>query len=402
MNALIPPTHQPQPAQREALALAALARESAATGVERRVMHLKLSSLPTGRNRLHHQRLLREALLPLLRPTRARLFDLPSGDLVAVSPPPGEHLELVRVTMLKLLGEEEETASMAHELRLPQQAAALLAIVEAALGLGAEHRPQAPMRAWMQAPAANPRAGKPASVADILAAEAALARADLSVHHRWQTICALVDRGPGPQPLWREQRLAEADLAAALLPHQSLVSTPWLRRRLRARLDKRALAQWARPEELRGFSPRGLPLLPASLAEEEFLRLDALLPATLRPKLTLGFSLPDILADPESFAMARRFAGLRGYTTALDDVEAGQLPLLPPDIFGLDVLKLRFTPALLELDGIGRAALETTLPAARERVVLTGADEPIMIGWGWERGISRFQGRVIEQRLSAP
>lgn len=400
MNALAPPSHQPQPAHREALALAALARDSASTGVERRVLHLRLSALPTGRNRMHHQRLLREALLPLLRPTRARLFDLPSGDLVAVSPPPGEHLELVHATMLKLLGDEEETAAIAQELRLPQQAAALLAVVECALGMGAEHRPTPAIRAWVQAPAANPRAGKPALAADILAAEAALSRADLAVHHRWQTICALADGSPGPQPLWREQRLAEADLEAALLPHQDLQPTPWLRRRLRSRLDKRALAQWTRPEELRGFTARGLPLLPASLAEEEFLRLDAMLPSAMRPLLTLGFSLPDILADPDAFNMARRFAGLRGYGTALDDVDAALVPLLPPDLFGLDTVKLRFTPALLVLDGPGRAALEAALPAERERVVLTGADEPIMIGWGWERGITRFQGRVIEQRLS--
>ena len=384
------------PPQREALALAALARESAAAGVEQRVMHLRLSAISSSHNRLHHQRLLREALLPLLRPTRARLFDLPTGDLVAVSPPPGEHLDLVRAVMQKLLDGESEGGPIAQELRLPQQAAALLAVVESALGLAAEHVPVTPMQAGPVP------AGAQAQAADILAAEAALAQADLSVHHRWQTICLLVDGGPGPQPLWREQRLAEADLEAVLLPRQSLHATPWLRRRLRARLDKRALAEWARPQELRSFSPSGLPLLPASLGEEEFLRLDAALPSAMRPQLTLGFSLPDILADPGAFAMARRFAGLRGYGTALDDLDARLLPMLTPDNFGLDKLKLRFSAALLALDGPGRAALEAALPAERERVVLTGADEPIAIGWGWERGITRFQGRVIEQLLSPP
>ena len=384
------------PSQREALALASLARECAAAGVEQRVMHLRLSALPSSHNRLHHQRLLREALLPLLRPTRARLFDLPSGDLVAVSPPPGEHLDLVRATMQKLLGGEREAAPIAQELRLPQQAAAVLALVESALGLGAEHWPTTPIPAEPGGNGAQPQA------ADILAAEAALAQADLSVHHRWQTICRLVDGGPGPQPLWREQRVVEADLEAVLLPQQSLDATPWLRRRFRARLDKRALAQWARPEELRGFSPSGLPLLPASLGEEEFLRLDAMLPAAIRPQVTLGFSLPDILADPDAFAMARHFAGLRGYGTALDDLDAGLLPMLPGDNFGLGKLKLRFSPALLALDGPGRAALEAALPAERDRVVLTGADEPIAIAWGWERGITRFQGRVIEQLLTPP
>jgi len=387
-------SRMPRPAQREALALAALARECAAAGVEQRVMYLRLSALPSSHNRLHHQRLLREALLPLLRPTRARLFDLPSGDLVAVSPPPGEHLDLVRAVMQKLLGGETEAATIAQELRLPQQAAALLAVVESALGLGAEHGAPTPM------PVGNGAAGAQSQAADILAAEAALAQADLSVHHRWQTICLLVDGGPGPQPLWREQRLAEADLEAILLPRQSLQATPWLRQRFRARLDKRSLAQWARPEALRGFSASGLPLLPASLGEEEFLRLDAVLPTAMRPQLTLGFSLPDILADPDAFAMARRFAGLRGYGTALDDLDVRLLHMLPQDNFGLDKLKLRFNAALLTLDGPGRAILDSALPAERDRVVLTGADEPIAIGWGWERGITRFQGRVIEQLLS--
>ena len=387
-------------AQRDALALATLVRESAAAGVERRVLHLRLSALPATMNRRHHQRMLREALIPLLRPTRAKLFDLPSGDLVAVSPPPGEHMELVRVTMLKLLGEEETTARLAHELRLPAQAAALLAVVEAALGLGQDSRQSSRIHAWMQAPEPPPHSGEPATAADILAAEAALGRADLSVHHRWQTVCAVADGGPGPQPLWREMRLAEADLEAALLPHQALAATPWLRRRLRARMDRRVLAQWARTDELRDFTPRGLVLLPASLSQPEFLRLDVMLPAFLRPQLTIGFTLPDIMADPDGFAVARRFAALRGYHLALDELDASGLALLPPDLFGLDTLKLRFSAGLLALDGRGRGALEAALPVDRDRVVLTGADEPIVIGWGWERGISRFQGRVIEQRLS--
>ena len=380
---------------RDALALAAMARESAATGGERRVLHLKLSALPAHLNRLQHQRLLREALVPLLRPTRARLFDLPTGDMVAVSPPPGDYVELVRATLHKLVG--EEGAGCFQELRLPQQAAALLSLVEGALGL-ADSRPPVPMRAWMQAPAANPRAGEPPGADDILAAEAALGRADLSVHHRWRSICEVVDGQPGARLLWRELRLAEADIQAALLPGQSLAQTPWLRRRLRARIDQRALAQWATPQELRDFSPRGLGLLPASVASEAFLRLDAMLPPACRAQLTLGFTLRDILADPAGFAVARRLARLRGYRLALDSLDAAELCWLPVGLWEFDVLQLRFGPALLELDAAGRAALEAALPQQRDRVVLTGADEPIAIGWGWQRGISRFQGRVVEAR----
>ena len=385
----------PAELHRDALSLAAMARESAATGIERLVLHLRLTALPAHINRQQHQRLLREALLPLLRPTRARLFELPTGDMVAVSPPPGHYVELVRATLAKLLGEEE--AGCCQELRLPQQAAAVLTLVEAALGLAAETRPAPAARAWMQAPATNPRAGVTPEAADILAAEAALGRADLSVHHRWSSICAVTDGTPGARPLWRELRLAEADIQSALMPGQSLAAAPWLRRRLRGRIDQRALAQWATPQELRDFSPRWLPLLPASVASEAFLKLDAMLAPAMRAQLTLGFTLTDILADPAGFDIAHRLARLRGYCLALDDLDPVQLRWLPPDLWGLDVLKLRFSPALLGLDAVGRAALEAALPTQRDRVVLTGADEPIAIGWGWQRGITRFQGRLVEQ-----
>lgn len=394
------PMHAPPGANaelhRDALSLAAMARESAATGVERRVLHLRLSALPPSATRHHHRRLLREALIPLLRPTRAKLFDLPTGDMVAISPPPGDYVELVRATMVRLVGEEE--ANCFQELRLPQQAAAVLNLVEAALGLAPDNKPQAQMRAWTQAASTNPRAGAIPGADDILAAEAALGRADLSVHHRWRSICAVAEGTPGARPLWRELRLAEADIQAALLPGQSLAATPWLRRRLRARIDKRALAQWATPQELRDFSPRGLPLLPGSIASDEFLRLDAMLSPALRADTILGFAMTDILADPDGFDTARRVARLRGYRIALDDCDAAELAWLPPDLWGLDVVKLRFTPSLLELDAAGRAVLESHLPKDRSRIVLTGADEPIVIGWGWQRGIGQFQGRVVEQR----
>ncbi|RVT89638.1 hypothetical protein EOD42_24895 [Rhodovarius crocodyli] len=396
MNAMLPP---PANAQKDTLALTALARESVASGVERRVLHLRLSALPAQLNHTHHQRQLREALLPLLRPTRARLYDLPNGDLVAVSPPPAEHLETVRATMLKLLGDDPAAANCCQELRLPAQAAALLAAVEGGLGLA----PPAPAeRTWMQRPAhppGRPAPGQPPRAEDVLAAEAALAPADLSVHQRWQAVCLLKDGHPEPREEWREQRLSEEALLEALLPGTPLAGVPWLRRRLRSRMARRTLAQWARPDEVVGFTPRGLALLPANLLQDEFLRLDAMLGSN-RAMLTIGFTLTDILADPEAFGMALRFAGLRGYRTALTELAPEELPLVPPDLFGLTLLKLRFAPGLLELDATGRAALEAALPSDRSRIVLSGVDSAVAISWGWQRGIERFQGRLIEQRLS--
>ena len=374
--------------QRDALAVATLARESAASGMERRVLLLRLSALPDELRREHHLRLLREALHPLLRPTRARLFELPSGDMVAAAPPPGEHLDLVAATMRRLLSDD---TAVTEELRLPEQAAALLDLVAGALGLSA-----APME--LPAPATR---GRPPTAAEVLGAEAALARADLEVHLRSQTVCTVAQGADGPEPLWQDHNLALGPLAEALLPGCDLSATPWLHRRLRSRAERRLLALWSRPEEVRGFNARGLSLLPASVLEDEFQRFDRLLPARARAQLTICFALADILADPGGFGLALRLLALRGYATALDGLGAAELPLLLPGLFGLDGLRLRFSRGWLELDAAAKAHLERCLPAERARVVLAGVEAPAAIGWGWERGITRFQGRMMEQRLSA-
>ena len=43
-------------------------------------------------------------------------------------------------------------------------------------------------------------------------------------------------------------------------------------------------------------------------------------------------------------------------------------------------------------------ALRAALPTRPEAVVLAGVDRPAAIAWGWEMGITLFQGRLIESR----
>ena len=123
-------------ALRDAMALASLARDCVTSGVERRVLHVRLSLVPARLREARHQRLVREALAPLLRPTRARLYELPGGDLVALSPPPAEHLDETRLALSRLLP-EIPTETLLPVLRLPAEAARLLTLVEASLGLDA-------------------------------------------------------------------------------------------------------------------------------------------------------------------------------------------------------------------------------------------------------------------------
>jgi hypothetical protein len=107
------------------------------------------------------------------------------------------------------------------------------------------------------------------------------------------------------------------------------------------------------------------------------------------PGLTvLALPAGDALADPEGFAFARDFARARGYRLALDMPGPELLAAFPPDRVGVELLRLPWSPGL--------AALAPALPPGR--VVLVGADRAAAIGWGWEAGVTLFEGRLLRPR----
>lgn len=390
MNALSPPAPPPALAasSRDAMALAALARECVASGVERRALHIRLSLIPARLREPRHDRLVREALEPLLRPTRARLYELPGGDLVALSPPPGEHLEEARRGLSRLLP-EIPAETLLPVMRLPAEAARLLTVVEASLGMDDPGE---------DPPPPGPSGLPPPGAAEMDAAARALATANLAAYLRRQAIWRLAPGDAEPQPLWNELRPCLPDLAAALLPGRDITAAPLLARRFRLAAERRMLAELARPTEARALGDACLPLSLAGVLETEFLRLEALLGPIGRGRLLLAIPAADLLADPAGFALLRRVAAARGWALALDEAEPELLRLLRPAALQGLQLRLRFTPALLAGDAAARARLDAVLPAGREGVILTGADSPAAIAWGWQRGITRFMGRVLEGR----
>ncbi|TDH62080.1 hypothetical protein E2C06_14050 [Dankookia rubra] len=364
-----------QPAAADALALAQMVREAVAAEVPRQALHLRLSRLAPRLRRGHHRRLLREALEPALRPVRSRLFELPNGDLVAVTPPGGRHLREAEAVLAILLGEEAAEAPLHAVLDLPRDAAALLAAVEDSLGPPPAPRPR-------------PAPGAGFGPGDLAALEAALRGAGLARFLRRHPVCRLERGGEGPALEWDEWRLAWPELRAETAPALDPGAAPWLARRLRRLLDRRLLAELSRPEEARRRGPLGLVLSAASLAEAEFLRLDALLDVATRAATVLALPAEDALAAPEDFAFARDFARARGYRLALDLPGPELLAACPPDRMGVDLLRLPWSPDL--------AALGPALPQGR--VVLTGADRAAAIGWGWEAGVALFEGRLLRPR----
>ncbi|MBX6745970.1 MAG: hypothetical protein IRY87_28385 [Acetobacteraceae bacterium] len=361
-----------------ALALIGLVREAVASGIPRQALHLRLARLAPRLRRGHHHRLVQEALEPVLRPSRARLFDLPNGDLVVVAPPDSPHLKEVEAALLTLLPLETAESALAL-LRLPEEAAALLAAVEAALVPGPEGPPGAPEE------------GARFTAARLGMLERALGGVGLAAFLRHRPVCRLRSGDERPEVEFLDLRIALPELGVALGASADPATAPWLRRRLRRLLDRRLLAELARPEEARRLGPVGLCLSVASLTSAEFLRFEKVLGAAGRVQAVIGLLPEDILAEPEEFAFARDFCRARGFRLAL---EADSAPPLPLDRLGLDLLRLRWSPDLPRLG----ESLRATLPEDRERVVLTGADGAGAIGWGWEEGITLFEGRLLRPK----
>jgi hypothetical protein len=198
--------------------------------------------------------------------------------------------------------------------------------------------------------------------------------------------------------VWEEWRPALDELRAALLAGADPALAPWLFRRLRRLLDRRLLAELTRPEEVRRRGPIGLSLGLDSLGSAEFLRLGGMLGSAGRARTVLALPAEDALADPEGFLFAREFCTARGYRVALDVTEISVLPLLPVGRLGVDLVRLHWSPALPLAAQRLAGGLAAALPPGPQRVVLTGADRAAAIGWGWEEGITLFEGRLLRPR----
>lgn len=379
----------PPPGAAGAVALAGLVREAVAAGVERRLLLFRPSRLAPTRRRGPQMAMLHGAWDALRRTSRTRIFELPRGGLVAIEAPPGHHLAEAERSLAGML-EPQEAAAAISLLRLPDQAAAVLAAVEESLGLVAAMRAAAP-----------PPPGRLPDGEAIAAAERALASADVSAFLRRQKACRLAPDGGAPEPLHEDRRLSLRDVQDALLPGIDLGLAPALARRLRRTLDRRLLAGLARAEELRDIGPLCLALGVEAVTSPDFLRLDALWPAALRGGLTVALAADDAAADPAAFLFARDLLAARGHRVMLDAAGPAALLALPPARAGIGQVRLRWSAALPPLGTPAAEAVRAAFPADADAVLLCGVDRPAAIAWGWEMGITRFQGRLIESRRPA-
>jgi hypothetical protein len=369
---------------RAAVDLSALVRDSLTADAAREVLHLRLDGLAPTLRRPQHRRQLRDALMAALGVVRAQVFDLPNGDIVTVARPPATSLDGAEAALRDAL--PDAAAPAVIRLRLPEDAARLLTTVAESLGLEPGEAPR---------PARPPLAGPPLDSTALAAAEAALNAADLEGVTTAQAVCRIDPDSGMPEPLWQDRRIAWPALTALVLPGCDLDAAPGLSRRLARVAEARVLAELARPVAQRLWRPIGMPLAPATLEGPAFTRFAAALPAGRHGETTVAIRPTDVLADPGLPARLAPLLRGRGFRFALDDAAPSLFALLPPGRLGVDVIRLRWSPAL---PGAVPPALAALLAEAPERVVLTGIDRPAAIAWGWEVGLRLFQGPLVERR----
>jgi hypothetical protein len=369
---------------RAAVDLSALVRESLTADAAREVLQLRFEGLAPALRRPQQRRQLRETMLGALGAVRAQVFDLPNGDLVTVARPPATSLDGAEAALRDAL--PDAAAPAITRLRLPEDAAQLLNTVAESLGLEPEEAPR---------PAPRGPAGPSLDSVALAAAEAALAAADLEGVTTAQAVCRIDPDSGMPEPLWQDRRIAWPALTALVLPGRDLDAAPGLTRRLARVAEARLLAELTRPVAQRLWRPLGMPLAPMTLEGAAFTRFADSLPAGRHGETTLAIRPADVLADPGLPARLRPMLRARGFRFALDDAAAGFFGLVPPARLGVDVIRLRWSPAL---PGAEPPALAALLAAGAECVVLTGVDRPAAIAWGWEAGLRLFQGPLVERR----
>ena len=374
-----------------AVALSTAIRDAVGMGEDRTVLMLRFSALPRARRFGTRAELLREAWEPLNSTARVRSFKLPGGDLVAIALPNAtDALEHHRKILFSML-EHEEAEKAVQMLRLPAQAAAVMAAVEDSLGMVAA------MRA-MVLPEPEHRAADAAALAS---AERGLAAADLSIFFRRQKVCWLEPGGQNSKLFWEDRRAELAEICERLLPGCDMSLTPAFAQRLRKSIDRRQLSDIARPEELRDMRALALPLSVESLFTPEFLRLDSFMPQSQRHKLVIGLDAEDVLAAPDVFLLARNFAKARGYRLMLEARSPFAASVASSLRGGFDFLRLQWSEDFPAPDSPSTTMLRNKLPKAADHILLAGADRPAAIAWGWEAGIRLFQGRLIESQRPA-
>jgi hypothetical protein len=242
----------------------------------------------------------------------------------------------------------------------------------------------------------------PLDPAKLAGLETSLASMDLSGLTRQQSICAVLPQ-TGPQALFSEIYVAVRDLGASVLPGVDLTADPWLFQHLAESLDRRLLTCLGRHELAVPDGAISVNLRLATLLSPEFLKFDHDFRRQVTSPVIIELQLIDIFAELGAYLFIREFVRDRGYLVCIDGLHYLHLPLIDRKRLGADLVKVIWTPDLLDgLNEARRADLKAAIKrAGLDRVILCRCDSTDAIRWGQSFGIRLFQGHYVDSRLRA-
>jgi len=405
------------------------------------VVHLSRLRPPAPRP--HHRRIARALLQDTADRHDGQLFALGNGDLVLVC----RHGDGVAADSRAMRVLSLKRTSVAAPAMLPSVMGRLL---RADCGHGAELVSLWPLATELELLLAYARArlaeaGLPplgdfdANVQEDLAAQTARARALVEALVgvpgsallegllRRQTAIVLTEGGGPPgrqlQPLFREVTFSFAALEAqvdgaamggtGLASGERVAGDPNLSGYLAGRVDElvlnllnREFGRGGRLDVACGHEGAGQPvthvtLTPSSVMSPGFSRL-AKICAESGVRIGVHFSLLDAVADHALFDRARGVLATFGCALVLDGVSHLAVLMSRPWLLRPDLLKLRWSPDLAELDRADQLGIATAIgELGPQRVVLYRAETEVALRWGLAQDIRRFQGRHVDTMLAA-
>ena len=240
----------------------------------------------------------------------------------------------------------------------------------------------------------------PMTPAELGEIERSLDQADLTNLMRRQSICAITGNEP-PKPVIQEVFVSIAEMQQQMTPTVNLTADRWLFQRLTQLLDRRMLALILKHEDTSVSKFLSINLNVSSLLSDDFLRFDEALRANARGTILLEVPVVDIFSDMAAYTFARDFVHDRAYRICIDGVTHQTAPLVNRAQLGADMIKLYWSPQMLQDDDGSRRTMLTAFvkESGRANVVLCRCDTVDAIVYGRDLGICLFQGHYIDALL---
>lgn len=379
-----------------------------------RVAHLHLSGLKAHNRRDFHLRIAANEFDYLLRRQQGELFQLANGDLVYLWQGEGvADVDQVVLRLRYLFSDDPLVSSSERDIDEVEGGERLQAerpdggAVKfcswfdlerdySELVFGIEQL----VRAQDGRKPSEPLPGKPLEPGVLGRLEQTLATTDVAPLIKRQPICAVVPGYP-PQPIFHEVYIAIGEMAKQLVPGVDLAADPWLFQRLAETLDRRLLNCLAQAANPGGAMSINLRL--ATLLSPDFLNFDQQFRQHSKIEVVIELQLVDIFAELGAFLFIRDFVRERGYRICIDGLHHLHMPLINRKRLGADLVKLMWSPDLLEEVSQQRheelrAAIRS---AGTDRVILCRCDSAAAVSWGETLGLRLFQGYYLDSRLRA-